>query len=201
MSAANDVPATGVTLVSRFKADLTEEAHRFFRQRFRVAGTGLLLGLVFIAVGIYEVSVLVSGGVTSSYAIALLLVVLGAAISYVSLNSGLINPVTVVRGDASGITFVRRWKGARSWSWKDPGLRIDIDDRRADPTASEEVRSRLFFEASGGIYGNLTPASLDALLDTARTYGAIVSTKQLEQRDRGSFRLVQRIRVRPAPGH
>jgi len=197
--AQTDPAGTGGPIVSRFKIDLSEEAHRFVRQRFRVAGTGLVLGLAFIAVGIYGVSVLVSSGVTASYAIALLLIILGGAIAYVSVSSGLINPVTAVRGNASGITFERRWGGARSWGWKDPGLRIDIDDRSADPTANEEARGRLFFEAPRGVYGNLTRASIEPLLDTARTYGAVVSTKQLEQRDRGAFRLVRRIRIRSAP--
>lgn len=196
--AGTNVLGTGPSLSSRFQIDLTDEAHRFFRQRIRVAGIGVLLGLVFIAVGIVEVGALVSRGPSASYAIALLLIVLGAAVTYVSLNSGLINPVTKIRGNASGITFERRWGRPRTWSWSNPILRLDLDDRRIDPAADAAEKRWLFFEGPGGIYGNLPPASLGPLLDTARTFGAVVSEKQLEQRDRRGIRLVRRIRVRPA---
>jgi hypothetical protein len=145
--------------------------------------------------------VLYAGGPTVDYAIALLLIVLGVAVAYVSLRSGLINPVTEIRGNAAGITFERRWGRSLTWNWKDAAFRLDIDDRSADPTADENARGQLFFEGPTNIYGNLTPASLDPLLDTARTYGAVVSAKQLEQRERGGIRLVRRIRVRPPPAH
>lgn len=198
MPTAN-APAPGGPLVSRFKIDLTDEAGRLARRRLRVVATGVVLGVVFITIGIVEVGVLAPHGATISYAIALLLVVLGVAVAFVSVNSGLINPVTSLRGNATGITFERRWGGARSWSWSDPDLRIDIDDRTADPTAGDEARQELFFEGPAGLYGALTPTSLSPLLDTARTYGAAVSTKQLEEGARGRVHLVKRIRVRPRP--
>lgn len=197
MASAN-VPATKRSpLTSRFKIDLTDEARRFFRKRMRVAGTGLILGLAFMAVGAFEVGVLVSRGPSLAYAVAFLLIVLGAAVAFVSLNSGLINPVTSIQGNANGIVFDRRWGRPTLWKWTDADFRLDIDDRSIDPMASEGDRRRLFFEGPGGTYGNLTSASVGPLLDTARTYGAVVSMKQLEQHDRGGVRLVRRIRIRP----
>lgn len=197
--AAASTPSTDRPLVARVKIDLTAEAHRFFHQRIRVAGVGLVLGIAFMVVGGFEVGVLYVGGPSLAYAVALLLMVLGAAVAYVSWNSGLINPVTTIQGSASGITFERRWGAARSWSWKAADFRLDIDDRSIDPTADDVARGRLFFEGPGTIYGNLTPASVGPLLDVARTYGAVISMKQLEQRGRGGIRLVRRIRIRPAP--
>jgi len=46
-------------IVSRCNLDLEEEARQFFRQRFRVAGIGILLGFAFIGIGVFEV-----GGIT-----------------------------------------------------------------------------------------------------------------------------------------
>jgi len=199
--AAATVPLSDHPLVSRVKIDLTDEAHRFFRQRIRVVAVGVVLGCVFMGVGGFEVGVLYAGGPSVDYAIALLLIILGAAVAYVSLRSGLINPVTQIRGNSDGITFERRWGRPLSWTWKDAAFRLDIDDRSADPTADEGARNRLFFEGPSNVYGNLTPASLDPLLDTARTFGAVVSTKPLEQRDRRGIHMVRRIRVRPSPAH
>lgn len=185
--------------LSRFKIDLSGEARRFFRERIRVAGTGLGLGLAFIAIGLFEVGVLAPRGPTVDYGIALLLIVLGAGVSFISVYSGLINPVTGMRGNAAGIVFERRWGRTILWEWTDPELQIDIDDRSADSTASEKERGRLFFEGPGGVYGNLTPATLAPVLNTARTYGAAVSDKILEQRDRKGVHSLRRIRVRPRP--
>ena len=192
-------PGTDRPLVSRVKIDLTDEAHRLVRQRIRVVATGVILGSVFMGVGGYEVGALYAGGPSVDYAIALLLIVLGGAVAYVSLRSGLINPVTEIRGNAQGITFERRWGRPLSWDWKDARFRLDIDDRSVDPSAVDDARGRLFFEGPSSIYGNLTPASLDPLLDIARTYGDVVTTKQLEQRDRAGIHLVRRIRVGPPP--
>jgi len=197
--ADGSLPGTDRPLVSRVKIDLRDEAHRFFRQRLRVVAVGVVLGLVFMGVGVFEVGVLYSRGLSVDYAIALLLIILGAGVAFVSLYMGLINPVTLLEGNASGITFDRRWGGPRSWSWREPGFRLDIDDRSIDPTAGEEARDRLFFEGPGAVYGNLSRASVGPLLDVARTYGAVVSMKQLEQSERGQIRLVRRIRIRPSP--
>ena len=194
-------PATGRPLVSRVKIDLRDEARQQFRQKIRVVATGVVLGAVFMGVGGYEVGVLYSAGPSVDYAIALLLIILGAAVAYVSLRSGLINPVTEIRGNAQEITFERRWGRPLSWEWKDARFRLDIDDRSIDPSADEATRSRLFFEGPANIYGHLSPGSLDPLLDIARTYGDVVTTKQLEQRDRGGIHLVRRIRVRPPASH
>lgn len=196
--AAGVLPSGDRPLVARVRIDLTDEARRFVRQRFRVVAVGLVLGIAFMVVGILEVGVFYARGPSVSYAIALLLVVLGAAVSFVSLYMGLINPVTVLQGNASGITFERRWGRARTWDWRAADFRLDIDDRSIDPTASEAARGRLFFEGPGSIYGNLTPASVGPLLDVARTYGANISMKQLEQPERGGIHLVRRIRIRPS---
>jgi len=186
-------------LVSRCNLDLAEEARQFFRQRIRVAGIGILLGLAFVGIGTFEAGLLAPRGFTADYLIALFLVILGLALLAVSLYSGLLNPVTRIRGNASGVTFERRWGGPRSWRWRDPAFRLDIDDRSIDPTAGEEARDRLFFEGPGSVYGNLSRRSVGPLLDVARTYDAVVSMKQLEQSDRGRIRLVRRIRIRPSP--
>jgi hypothetical protein len=186
-------PVRGCTL------DLQDEARQFFRRRIRVAGTGVGLGIVFVGIGSYEVGLLATSGLTPDYLIALLLVVLGLGLIGVSLYSGLLNPVTKVRGNSSGLTFERRWGRPISWKWKEPTFRLDIDDRTSDPLGSMESHEHLFFEGPPPIYGNLTTATIGPLLDTARTYGALVSMKQLEQRERGQIHLVRRIRIRPAP--
>lgn len=191
------LPAKG----SRFDLDLRAEAKRLVRQSFRVVGTGLALGLAFVGIGAYEVGVHVASGFSPEYLISFLLIVLGMSVIGVSLYSGLLNPVTRLRGDASGVTFERRWGRPLSWSWKNPEFRLDIDDRTSDPVGSAESHQHLFFEGPGPIYGSLTPTTLDRLLDTARTYGVPVSEKQLDQREGGQVHLVRRIRLRPRPTH
>ncbi len=194
-----DPTAASLVPVSKCDLDLRPEAGRFFRQRIRVAGTGLALGCAFVGIGAFEAGTLVSRGFTASYLIAVLLVVLGLALIGVSLYSGLLNPVTRIRGGASGLAFERRWGRALLWAWKDPDLRVDVEDRTIDPVGTPEARAHLYFEGPGPMYGTLPPASLGTLLNTARTYGATVSTKQLEQRERGEVHLVRRVRIRPAP--
>lgn len=194
-----DATTPSPTPVSKCNLDLRDEAHRFFRQRIRVAGTGLAIGIAFIALGSFEVGLRVSSGITADYILALLLVVLGLALIGVSLYSGLLNPVTRVRGNAAGVTFERRWGRPISWQWKDPGFRLDIDDRTSDPIGSTESHQHLFFEGPNPIYGNLTPSTIGPLLDTARTYGVPISMKQLELRERDGIHLVRRIRIRPTP--
>lgn len=195
----SDPTAASLVPVSKCDLDLGPEAHRFFRRRIRVAGTGLALGCAFVGIGAFEAGTLVASGFSASYLIAVLLVVLGLALIGVSLYSGLLNPVTRIRGGASGLAFERRWGRPLTWAWRDPDLRVDVDDRTIDPIATAEAREHLYFEGPGPIYGSLTPAVLGPLLNTARTYGASVSTKQLEQRERGEVHLVRRVRIRPAP--
>jgi hypothetical protein len=186
-------PSKGLNL------DLRDEARQFFRQRIRVAGLGIALGVAFIGIGAFEAGQFAHSGFSLAYLIALLLAVLGLALIGVSLYTGLLNPVTRLRGNASGVTFERRWGGSLSWGWKDPEFRIDIDDRTSDPVGSEGSHQQLFFEGPGPIYGNLTPATIGPLLDTARAFGAPISMKQLELRERGQTYLVRRIRIRPPP--
>lgn len=194
-----DPTAVSLIPVSKCDLDLRAEARRFFRQRIRVAGTGLALGTAFILIGAFEVGLHAPSGFSSVYLIAFLLVVLGLALIGVSLYSGLLNPVTRIRGNAAGLVFDRRWGRPFGWKWKDPEFRLDIDDPTFDPVGSPESHRHLFFEGPSPIYGNLTPATIGPLLNTARTYGAPVSMKQIEQRDRGVVHLIRRIRVRPAP--
>ncbi len=194
-----DPTVPSVVPVTKCDLNLRVEADRFFRQRIRVAGTGFVLGFVFVGVGAFEVGLRSSSGFTADYLIALMLVFLGLAVIGVSLYTGLLNPVTRVRGSAGGVVFDRRWGRPVGWKWKDPEFRLDIDDRTFDPVGSEESRLHFFFEGPVPVYGNLTPATLGPLLDTARTYGAAVSMKQIEQRERGEVHLLRRIRVRPAP--
>ncbi len=191
--------AASPRLVAKCNLDLRGEAHKFFRQRIRVAGTGLALGIVFVGVGVFEVGLRASSSFSPLYLIALLLVVLGMAVIGVCLYSGLLNPVTRIRADASGVTFERRWGRPILYKWKTPEFRMDIDDRTTDPVGSAESRQHLFFEGPGSIYGNLTPTTIGPLLDVARTYRATVSMKQLEQRERGEIHLIRRIRIRPPP--
>lgn len=179
--------------------NLQGEAQHFFRQRIRVAGIGIVLGVAFVGIGTIEVYRLATSSFTPEYLIALLLEVLGIALIVVCLYSGLLNPVTRIRANASGVTFERRWGKSLTWGWKDPYFRLDIDDRALDPEGSDESRQHLFFEGPGMIYGSLTPATLGPLLDTARAFGAPVTEKQLEQRERGRVHLVRRIRIRPLP--
>jgi hypothetical protein len=193
------LPEATHTLVRGCNLDLREEAHQFFRRRIRVAGIGLILGIAFIGIGTFEAGLLAPKGFSADYLIALLLVILGLGLIYVSLRSGLLNPVTRVKGNASGVTFERRWGRTLSWKWKDPEFRLDIDDRTSDPVGSPESHQHFFFEGPGPIYGNLTPETIGPLLDTARAYGAPISMKQLEQRERGQIHLVRRIRIRPTP--
>jgi hypothetical protein len=185
--------------VKGFNLDLRGEAHRFFRQRIRVAGIGVLIGIAFAIIGIFYAGRQSVAGFTADYFIALLLVVLGLAVISVSLYSGLLNPVTRVRGNASVVVFERRWGRPLSWKWKDPEFRLDIDDRTSDPVGDAESHEHLFFEGPVPIYGNLTPATIGPLLDAARAYGVAISMKQLEQRERGAIHLVRRIRLRPPP--
>jgi hypothetical protein len=193
LSEATRPPVRGCNL------DLREEARQYFRQRFRVAGVGIILGIAFIGIGGFETGLLAPSGFSANYLIALLLVILGLGLIAVSVYSGQLNPVTRVRGNASGVTFERRWGRPLAWRWKDPEFRLDIDDRTSDPAGSAESHQHFFFEGPVPIYGNLTPATIGPLLDTARAYGAPVSMKQLEQRERGEIHLVRRIRIRPAP--
>ena len=185
--------------VPKCNLDLREEAHQFFRRQIRVAGTGLVLGGVFVGIGVFGVGAQAASGLTPAYVVALLLAVLGLAVIAVSLRSGLLNPVTRVRGNASGVTFERRWGRPLSWAWKDPEFRLDIDDRTLDPVGSAESHQHLFFEGPGPIYGNLTPTTIGPLLDTARACGVPISMKQFEQREGGRVHLVRRIRIRPRP--
>jgi hypothetical protein len=186
-------------LVKGFNIDLRAEARRLFRQRIRVAGVGIIVGVAFIALGAYEAGLLAPSGFSADYLIALLLVVSGLALLAVSLYRGLLNPVTRLHGNASGVTFERRWGRPLYWEWKDPEFRMDIDDRTSDPMADAESRQYLFFEGPGQTYGNLTPTTIGPLLDIARTNGASISMKQLEERERGEIHLVRRIRIRPSP--
>ena len=182
-----------------FNLDLREEARQFFRRRIRVAGIGILLGVAFVGVGAFYAGLLAPSGFSADYLIALLLVVLGLALLGVSLYSGLLNPVTRLRGNALEVTFERRWGGPLSWRWKDPAFRLDIDDRTSDPVGTAESHHHLFFEGPGPIYGNLTPTTIGPLLDAARSCGAPISMKQLELREGREIHLVRRIRIRPPP--
>jgi hypothetical protein len=184
-------------LVRGCNLNLREEARRFFRQRIRVSGTGIVLGFIFLGIGTLEVGRLAASGFSPNYLIALLLVALGLGLIVMSWYFGLLNPVTRVRGGASGVTFERLWGRPLSWKWRDPEFRLDIDDRTSDPAGTAESRQHLFFEGPGTIYGNLTPTTIGPLLDAARAYGAPISMKQLEQRERGEIHLVRRIRIRP----
>jgi hypothetical protein len=184
---------------NRLNLDLRGEARQFFRERIRVSGLGVVLGIAFVGIGSYETGILARSGFSADYLISLLLGVLGLGVIAVSLYSGLLNPVTRIRVNASGVTFERRWSRPVSWNWEDPDLRLDIDDRTSDPVGSAESHQHLFFEGPGSIYGNLTPAAIGPLLDIARAYGAPVSTKQLELRERGEIHLVRRIRIRSTP--
>jgi hypothetical protein len=186
-------------LVKGFNLDLREEARQFFHRRIRVAGIGVILGIAFVGIGAFYVGLQANSGFSADYLVSLLLVVLGLAVIGVSLYSGLLNPVTRIRGNASGVTFERRWGGSLTWKWKDPGFRLDIDDRTSDPVGSAESHQHLFFEGPGPVYGNLTPTTIGPLLDAARAYGAPISMKQLEQRERGEIHLVRRVRIRPPP--
>lgn len=187
-------------LLKGFTLDLRKEARQFFRQRFRVAGIGIVLGVVFAGVGSFEVGVLSARGFTPDYLIALFLVVLGLALVGVSLYMGLLNPVTRIRGNSAWLVFERRWGRPLAWKWKDPEFRMDIDDRTSDPVGSAESHQHLFFEGPDpAIYGNLTPSTIGLLLDAARAYGAPISMKQLELSERGEVHLVRRIRIRPVP--
>ena len=182
-----------------FNLDLRQEAHRFFRRRIRVAGTGLALGIAFVGIGALEAGIRAASGFSAEYLLALLLVALGMAVIGVSLYMGLLNPVTRLRGNASAVIFERRWGRPVSCRWKDPEFRLDIDDRTLDPVGSPESRQHFFFEGPGPIYGNLTPATIGPLLDAARTCGASISMKQLEQTERGEIHLIRRVRIRPPP--
>jgi hypothetical protein len=194
------VPPEGtLSLVRGCTLDLREEAHQFFRQRIRVAGTGIILGIAFVGFGAFEAGLRAPLGFSANYLISLLMVVLGLAVIAVSFYSGLLNPVTGVRGNASGVTFVRRWGRPLTWKWRDPEFRLDIDDRTSDPAGTAESRQHLFFEGPSPIYGNLTPTTIGPLLDAARAYGAPISMKELEQRERGEIHIVRRIRIRPTP--
>ena len=194
------VPASAEdAAIDRCKLDLRAEARRFFRERIRVAGTGLALGVAFVGVGAVEVGLRAGAGFSAEYLIALLLIVLGLALIGLSLYSGMLNPVTSIRGDGAGLRFDRRWGRSLSWSWRDPRLRVDVDDLTSDPLASEEGRRSLFFEGPGPTYGRMTSATLSSLLETARANGAAVSAKQLEQAGRGGIHLVRRVRIRARP--
>jgi hypothetical protein len=178
--------------------DLTREARRFFRQRVRVAGTGVALGVGFVGIGVFEVGIHAAAGFSTLYLIALLLAFLGLALIGTSLYRGLLNPVTRIRANDSGIIFERRWGRPLKWSWKDPSFRMDIDDPTEDPVGPAESRQEAFFEGPGPMYGTMTPAALGSLLETVRAHNATITEKQLQQRERGTIHLIRRIRIRPA---
>ncbi len=192
--AGSEPPAVG-----RLNLDLRDEADRYFRRRVRVVATGLVLGLAFIGVGVYEAGVLAPRGPSLEYGISLLLIALGAGVAFVTAYSGFINPVARIRASEGGIVFERRWGDPTGWKWTDADLRLDIDDRRNDPSADAEEQAHLFFEGPSGIYGNLSPPALGRLLSASRLYGAAVSDRTMEERDRRGTRTVHRIRVRPRP--
>lgn len=193
------LPGPAAPAVGRLNLNLRDEADRYFRRRVRVVATGLALGLAFVAIGLVEADLLAPRGPSVEYGIALGLIALGAGVAFVSGYSGLINPVARIRASEGGIVFDRRWGDPTGWKWTDADLRVDIDDRRDDPEATADEREHLFFEGPTGIYGNLSPAALGRLLSAARMYGAAVSDRMLEERDRRGVRSVHRIRIRPRP--
>jgi hypothetical protein len=183
----------------RWVIDLAPEAARFFRRRFRVAGTGLVLGSGFVGLGAYETGLRAAYGLSTEYAVALLMVVLGLAVIAVSLYRGQLNPVTRIRADADGLMFVRRWGRRWAWSWGDPKFRVDIDEPSAGAEDASGQRPELYFEGPGSVYGVLTPSALAALVRAAETQGAAVSVKDRVEGPPGTPRHVRRVRIRPAP--
>jgi hypothetical protein len=190
---------TAVRTSAKLWLDLREPAAQFYRRRIRVTATGLVLGLAFIGVGVYEVGVLASRGPSLTYAVAFLLVILGVAVAFVSLNSGLINPVRAIRGTSTEISFERRRGRALAWRWKDPAFRLDVDDRSVDPDYRPGGEPPIYFEGPSPVYGSLTSASLRTLMDAARAQGALVTERVREDRSRRGTSRVRRVAIRPPP--
>jgi hypothetical protein len=184
---------------SELRLDLTEEAAQLFRRRIRVTVSGLVIGLAFIGVGVYEVGVLAPRGPSLTYAVAFLLLILGIAVAFVSLNSGLINPVRAIRGTSTEISFERRRGRTLAWRWTDPAFRLDVDDRSVDPDYRPGGEPPIYFEGPSPVYGSLTSTGLRRLTDAARAQGALVTERVREDRTRRGTSRVRRVAIRPPP--
>ena len=151
--------------------DLRDEAHRFFRQRVVITGVGVGFGFIIIGLGGYILAVNASSSIASALLVGGLLLVLGVMLTLTSVRSGLINPALELRGDDAGLTFTRRWHGATTMKWRDPGLLLLIEDLGPDPRTRAEEKRHLFFSGSGRVYGTLPSSEIGPLLDVVRSRG------------------------------
>jgi len=190
---------TAGPVAAGLELDLGAEADRFFRERMAVAGTGFGVGTVFVGLGAYALGLFARRGLSPELLVAALLMVLGVAVIILCFQSGLINPVRAIRADATGLTYVRRWRGTVRRSWTAPGVLLEVDDLGPDPMTPPEGKLHLFFAGPGPVYGNLARTDLGPLLDAVRARGLEVRMKEIEGRSGRTQHRIRRIRIsRPA---
>ncbi len=196
--------ATGALALSEdpgavLELDLGSEAQQFFRRRIGVAATGIAIGVTFIGIGAYLLTVLWRARATPELVVAALLVVLGSALVVLSLRNGLVNPTVSIRADARGLLFTRRWQRPVLRTWGAPGLFLQVEDLGPDPTSSPEEKQHLFFMGPGPVYGTLSPSDLGPLLDVVRARELTVQMKVIEQRTGRTVHQVRRVRILRVP--
>lgn len=175
--------------------DLSAEASRFLRTRRSLAIAGVGTGLVFLGIGTYAVLRLAKSGLSAEFVIGVLLLGLGAVLAVVTLRNGLLNPVTSLRLDAEGITYVRRWWGPVRRKWSRPGLLLVVEDLGPDTISSPEEKEHLFFTGPGPVYGSLPVGRLGPFLDRIRDNGLSVSMRTVQQATGQVVHRVRRIRI------
>jgi hypothetical protein len=175
--------------------DLQAEAARIRKNRQRTVVLGLVIGATFAAIGVAELTLFSGPMLTGNTVVAVLLIVLGASIAWLSNRGGLRNPVTKIALAEDGVTF-SRWTGRPvRFAWSDPTWDLEIQDPSPDPSIRPEEKEHLFFLGRGQIYGTMTRSSVGPILDAAREHGLAVSMKDVTTGRRGEH-IVRRIRLR-----
>jgi hypothetical protein len=178
-----------------FDLDLASEARVFFRQRIGIIAVGLGLGSAFIGIGLYEFLLFAASLAPVDVVVSALLIVLGGTIILLSLRSGLLNPVRGLKGDSTGLTLARRWRGPAHWQWSDPSLTLEVEDLTPDPASNPEEKRHMFFSGPGPVYGSLAPSQLGPLLDAVRARGLAVRIANREVRSGRTYHQIRRIRI------
>lgn len=177
--------------------DLSGEARRIVEEQRRTSYLGLGIGGVFVVVGGVELARLLGGTLGPGTVIAILLIVLGGSLGYLSLRGGLWDPVARIDLAEQRVTFARRSGRETRVAWSDPRWELVIHDLAPDPEVSAIEKSHLFFFGPRSTYGSLGRADVGPLLDEARAHGLTVTVKNevLGTRRRHT---VRKLRIVPA---
>lgn len=178
--------------------DLTDEARRILTEHRRNVLLGFAIGIVFGAVGVGELVYLGVAAFNADSLIAIILLVLGGSIAWLSYRGGLRDPVVRIHFDEARATFTRHSGQGFAISWSDPRWDLEIDDPAPDPAAPAEAKGHLFFTGVGPVYGTLRRTQIGPILDAARGHGLRVTIREVTVGGRRRLR-VRRIRIRAYP--